>query len=81
MTAELGGCPVGHIDEAGVVLTKFLIMCCTYEVIFWATTYFCCNMTNWDLQSSKMGPRQYLFKQFLTYFRNIGFVALGFEGS
>ena len=33
---------------------------------------------NWDLRSSKEGFIQTLFEQFLTYFQNIGVVALEF---
>ena len=52
-----------------------------YEEISWATTYFCWSMTNWDLRSSKKGPRQTLFKHFYSYFLNIGLVEPEFDGS
>ena len=42
--------------------------------------FFAAAWQNRDLRSSKEGPRQSLFKQFLTYIQNIGFVAPGFEG-
>ena len=53
-----------------------------YEVISWAETFFfAVEWQNWDLRSSKEGPRQSLSKEFLTYFQNIGLVEPGFEGS
>ena len=42
--------------------------------------FFAAAWQNRDLQSSKEGPIQSLFKQFLTYIQNIGFVAPQFEG-
>ena len=41
--------------------------------------FFAAAWQNRDLRSSKEGPTQSLFKQFLTCIQNIGFVAPGFE--
>ena len=41
--------------------------------------FFAATSQNWDLRSSKEGPRQTLFKQFL--FQNIGLVEPGLEAS
>ena len=43
--------------------------------------FFAAALQNWDLQSSKKGPIQSLYKQFSTYFQYKGLVAVGFEGS
>ena len=43
--------------------------------------FFAAAWQNRDLRSSKAGPRQTLFKHFLSYFQNIGVVEPGFEAS
>ena len=41
--------------------------------------FFAAAWQNWDLRSSEEGPKQTLFKHFLSYFQNIGLVEPGFE--
>ena len=73
-------------------LLAYLGSCLHASLLHWVELYiwgdflshkicFAATWKNWDLQSSKEGVRQSLFKQFLTYFQIIGFVAQGFEAS
>ena len=56
-------------------------MCCGVYASSGFNFFFAAAWQNCDLRSSKEGPRQTLFKHFLSYFQNISLVELGFEAS